>query len=188
MAGDAAGRPRILRTRVRPSVPRGLLGRGERGLSRLQAVWEQGLTVPSAAVAPSAAVRPAQDAASGLAQPVGGRTPARREEDRAVGCCRAPRPQGGRLAGGLLQRLPGAGGWRKRGAAGSLATVRESGANAGPRSEGGAGWRLRVARAWGARAPPAWGALVRGSSATAAHTHRASVSGTGLGSQGLRHP
>lgn len=106
--GGGGGGPRILRTRGRPSQPAGLEGAGRAWL--LQAT---GPVRSRASRVPVLTARPlARDAASGVGRPAGGRTAARRAEDSVVGARRAPGPRGGRLAGGLPQRLGGAAGSR----------------------------------------------------------------------------
>ena len=89
-----------------------------------------------------------RDAASGGGRPVGGRTAAQREEDSNVGLHRAPSPQGGRLEGGLLQRLFRA--RRGHGAVGCRACS-ASGASPGRRSEG---FRTRVRAGGGSNTGP----------------------------------
>lgn len=95
----------------------------------------------SAAAALSTDSSLVRNAAVGGGRPVGGRTAALRKEGGAVGGHRAPRPQGGRLAGGLLQQLFEAGRRRELGAAGSCAAFPASRASAGRPSEG---WRAGV--------------------------------------------
>ena len=97
---------------------------------------------PVAAAVWSAVSYHLRDAVSGVGRPVGCRIAPRREEDGAVGGHHAPKPQGGRLAGGLLQPLLGA--------VGSRVASAVSGASAGRRSEGlrtrvggGGGWEER---------------------------------------------
>lgn len=95
---------------------------------------------PAAFAALSAAPCRACDAASGFGRPAGDRTAAQGAEGGAVGGHRAARPQGGRLAGGLLQRLVGACRPRGYGTARDRAASPASRASAGGPSKG---WRIQ---------------------------------------------
>lgn len=110
----------------RPIRPGGLQGGGA-GVTRSRPPWG----FPARGSARPVAASHVQDAAFGVGRPVGGRTADLREEGDAVGGPRVPRPQGGRLAGGLLLPL-GAGRRRERWAAAFPA----SRAGAGRPSEG----------------------------------------------------
>lgn len=71
----------------------------------------------AAATATAAVPSHPQDATAGVGRPACGRAAALGEEDLIVGGRRAPRPQGGGVAGSLLQQALEAGGWRERWAA-----------------------------------------------------------------------
>lgn len=141
-AAEVAGGPLIPRKRGGQSGPAGLwwggAGRAWRSGRGLGKSRPSGFSAAFAAL--SAAPCRARDAASGFGQPAGGRTAARRAEGGAVGGHRSARPQGGRLAGGLLQRLVGACRPWEYGAARHRAASPASRASAGGPSEG---WRIQ---------------------------------------------